>query len=105
VLGALFLRVVMDGVSKIIKSGADVFEGLIVGGVVVIAVAVTQLRQTTAGGMRLFSGALGVVAAITLALLAGMLTMLGATQTVAVGVSAVTLVTLLGYKFIESRRG
>jgi ribose/xylose/arabinose/galactoside ABC-type transport system permease subunit len=105
VLGALFLRVVMDGVSKIIKSGADVFEGLIVGGVVVVAVAVTQLRQTGHSGKRLFPGALGLVAAVTLALLAGTLTMLGARQGIAVLVSAITLVVLLGYKFVESRRG
>lgn len=45
VLGALFLRVVIDGVSKIIKSGADVYEGLIVGLVVVLAVAFTQWRS------------------------------------------------------------
>jgi hypothetical protein len=99
------LRVVMDGVSKIIKSGADVFEGLIVGGVVVVAVAVTQLRQTGQSGKRLFPGALGFVAAVTLALLAGTLTMLGTRLGVAALVSVVTLAVLLGYKLVESRRG
>jgi ribose/xylose/arabinose/galactoside ABC-type transport system permease subunit len=59
VLGALFLRVVIDGVAKIIKTGADVYEGLIVGGVVILAVAFTQ---TASGGGRLrrfFVGPLG----------------------------------------------
>src|SRR5262249_6526297 len=41
VLGVLFLRSVIDGVAKIIKSNAEVYEGLIVGAVVVIAVALT----------------------------------------------------------------
>src|SRR5204863_6688681 len=44
VLGCLFLRTVIDGIAKIIKTGADVYEGLIVGIVVVIAVAFIQLR-------------------------------------------------------------
>lgn len=43
ILGTVFLRVVIDAVSKIIKTGADVYEGLIVGIVVVIAVALGQL--------------------------------------------------------------
>jgi ribose/xylose/arabinose/galactoside ABC-type transport system permease subunit len=38
VLGAIFLRVVIDAVSKLIKTGADVYEGLIVGVVVVLEV-------------------------------------------------------------------
>lgn len=46
VLGAVFLRVVVDGVAKIIKSGADVYEGLIVGLLVVAAVAANQLRTS-----------------------------------------------------------
>jgi len=43
ILGTIFLRVVIDAVSKIIKTGADVYEGLIVGVVVVLAVALGQL--------------------------------------------------------------
>ncbi|HTN76149.1 MAG TPA: ABC transporter permease, partial [Pirellulaceae bacterium] len=42
-LGALFLRIVIDAVAKIIKTGADVYEGLIVGVVVVIAVTFSQM--------------------------------------------------------------
>ena len=39
----------IDGIAKIIKTGADVYEGLIVGVVVVVAVAFTQLRQARRG--------------------------------------------------------
>jgi ribose/xylose/arabinose/galactoside ABC-type transport system permease subunit len=75
VLGALFLRIVIDGVAKIIKTGADVYEGLIVGVVVVFAVAFSQTegrRQRTP----FFSGGLGFVAAVNLALIAGTMAVL-----------------------------
>jgi ribose/xylose/arabinose/galactoside ABC-type transport system permease subunit len=75
-LGALFLRVVMDGVAKIIKTSADVYEGLIVGTVVVVAVALTQLRRAGQGGAHFFAGAMGWVTMVNLALFAGVLTAL-----------------------------
>ena len=75
VLGALFLRIVIDGVAKIIKTGADVYEGLIVGVVVVFAVALSQIE-----GLRrratFFDGPLGLVAAINLSLIAGAMAVL-----------------------------
>jgi ribose/xylose/arabinose/galactoside ABC-type transport system permease subunit len=76
VLGAFFLRIVIDGVAKIIKSGADVYEGLIVGIVVVFAVALSQLREALAAGRRFFVGPLGIVAIVTLAVGAGLIAML-----------------------------
>lgn len=75
-LGAVFLRVVVDGVSKIIKTGADVYEGLIVGVVVVVAVAFNQLRAGGGRRRQLFPGALGIVNIFNLALLTGALTAL-----------------------------
>ena len=71
VLGCLFLSVVIDGVYKIIASGADVYEGLIVGGVVVVAVAFSQLRGGGSSRRAIFPGALGIVAIFTLVALAG----------------------------------
>jgi ribose/xylose/arabinose/galactoside ABC-type transport system permease subunit len=75
VLGAIFLRVVIDGVAKIIKTGADVYEGLIVGVVVVFAVAFSQTERR---GQRtpFFAGGMGFVAAINLALMAGAMAIL-----------------------------
>lgn len=76
--GALFLRVVIDGVAKIIKAGADVYEGLIVGVLVVFAVAFTRSSTDSAVPRRLFSGPLGVVTLINLTLLAAvMMALLG----------------------------
>src|SRR5205085_8003894 len=69
VLGVLFLRTVIDGIAKIIKTGADVYEGMIVGGVVVVAVALTQFREASKRGKRFFAGSLGIVTIFNLALL------------------------------------
>jgi len=46
VLGVLFLRTVLDAVAKIFHVGADLYEGMIVGIVVVLAVAVNLLRRS-----------------------------------------------------------
>lgn len=73
VLGVLFLRTVIDAVSKVIKVEADIYQGLIVGGAVVIAVAFTQLGHRAG---RFFQGGLGLVAAVNLSLLTFVLTML-----------------------------
>jgi ribose/xylose/arabinose/galactoside ABC-type transport system permease subunit len=72
-LGALFLRTVIDGVSKIIKAGADVYEGLIVGVVVVFAVVFTRSSESTVRPRSLFAGGLGLVTVLNLTLLAGVL--------------------------------
>jgi ribose/xylose/arabinose/galactoside ABC-type transport system permease subunit len=44
-LGVLFLRTVIDAVAKVIDVGADLYEGMIVGVVVMLAVAVNRLRR------------------------------------------------------------
>jgi ribose/xylose/arabinose/galactoside ABC-type transport system permease subunit len=109
VLGALFLRTVIAGVARIIKTGADVYEGLIVGGVVVVAVAVTQFRGTAGRGKRFLPGALGIITIINLVLLAGILSMLLAEKIGlnlrVVGISAglAVLVVLSLARFYESR--
>ncbi len=113
ILGALFLRVVIDAVAKLIKAGADVYEGMIVGIVVVLAVTLTQVRQLLQSGRAFFPGARGGVAIPTLALAAGLLAMMGSAniewfrgQTVAIGsiVGLVVLVGLATIKWLESRR-
>ncbi len=72
-LGALFLRVVIDGVAKIIDAGADVIEGLIVGVVVVFAVTFTRAGAGHTSRRNLFDGGLGLVTVGNLTLLAGVL--------------------------------
>lgn len=110
VLGVLFLRIVIDGVAKIIKSGADVYEGLIVGMVVVLAVAFAQLRGIGRSGKQFFAGPLGVVAAVNLALIAGAAAALFAQKAKLAastfgGVTALAVFGLLiGVRWLESRR-
>ncbi|HEV7999894.1 MAG TPA: hypothetical protein VGP63_08450 [Planctomycetaceae bacterium] len=75
VLGTIFLRTVIDGVAKVIKTGSRVYEGLIVGLVVVFAVAFSQTARLR-GREGFFAGALGFVAAINLALIFGVIAIL-----------------------------
>jgi ribose/xylose/arabinose/galactoside ABC-type transport system permease subunit len=112
-LGALFLRVVIDGVAKIIKTGADVYEGLIVGSVVVVAVTLTRLRQVGQQERHFLGGALGLVTAGNVALLAGVLAVLFGQKAAAkigfgpwpLGISSavVTLALLLAIRYFEAR--
>lgn len=74
VLGSLFLRVVMDGIAKIIDTGADVYEGSIVGVLVVLAVAFNQLREASDVRPRFLAGPLGAIAGATVLALLGTLT-------------------------------
>lgn len=73
VLGTLFLRLVIDAVAKLIKSNADVYEGMIVGIVVALAVTLTQVRQLVRSGGEFFPGVRGLFAIPTLSLGVGML--------------------------------
>ncbi len=97
-LGVLFLRMVIDSVAKIVKVGADDYEGIIVGFLVVLAVAFNELRQASrASGKQFFTGALGTAAIGILSLFAGTLT------TIMVGKQAGAIVfgiSLLGLAFI-----
>ena len=104
VLGTIFLRVVIDAVSKIIKTGADVYEGLIVGIVVVIAVTLAQVGQFAKGGRGLLPGALGLCAIPTLAVLCGAIVSMtaGGRIGIAAGVGAAVFLALL--RVWESRR-
>jgi ribose/xylose/arabinose/galactoside ABC-type transport system permease subunit len=104
VLGTIFLRVVIDAVSKIIKTGADVYEGLIVGIVVVIAVTLAQAGQFAKGGRGLLPGALGLCAIPTLAVLCGAIVSMtaGGRAGIVAGVGAAILLALL--RTWESRR-
>ena len=114
VLGTLFLRIVVDGIAKVIKVGADVYEGMIVGIVVVIAVAFTQSRQMRRQATPFFSGALGAVTIVNLALIAGTLAIIlgpqlmpgkSVSRVLLGGASAaVVAVVLVAARFYEARR-
>jgi len=75
VLGCLFLRTVIDSVNKIVGTGADVYEGMIVGIVVVMAVTFSQ-RGVTSLRRPFFGTLIGWAAIPVLSLLAGLSYML-----------------------------
>ena len=105
VLGTVFLRVVIDAVSKIIKTGADVYEGLIVGIVVVLAVTFAQTGHASRHERLLFPGWMGICTIPILALLTGSLTAMtaGGQAGLTTGISAGLL--LISLRIWESRRG
>ncbi len=71
-LGVLFLRMVIDAVAKLIKSGSDDYEGLIVGFLVVVAVALNEWRRQIAGTTKqFFPGTMGNIIIPVLALFVG----------------------------------
>jgi hypothetical protein len=99
-LGALFLRVVIDAVAKMVKTNPDDFQGLVVGVLVVLAVAFNELRA--GGGFRkqFFPGGLGTLNIVVLTLLAGAVTftMAGTNKPAAGGIAALAVFCLLGTK-------
>ncbi len=104
-LGTIFLRVVVDGVAKLIKSNADVYEGLVVGVVVVLAVTFSQIRQRGASTMRLFAGVQGYFAVVTLAILTTFLVLfIQGTALFASVLGGGTFVLLMAWKVIEDQR-
>ncbi len=86
VLGCFFLRIVTDAVSKIIKGGASLYEGIVVGTVVVVAVAFSQVGRKGQQRKQFFPGAIGWTAALVLGLLAASLAAVFGGRWVALGV-------------------
>jgi ribose/xylose/arabinose/galactoside ABC-type transport system permease subunit len=114
ILGVIFLRVVIDSVAKLIKSGSDIYEGMIVGIVVVIAVTFSQLRQIRASGRELFPGAMGAIAIPVLAGMIGLITAMtianvpylkGSDVWIGGAVAAVILFSLASVKLSQAARG
>jgi hypothetical protein len=113
VLGALFLRLVIDAINRIIDSSADKPEGMIVGVVVVLAVTFTQLRDLMHSGRRFFPGWQGVFSILAIAIAGTMLAMMFSTYITELkphggAVGAITFAVLglglAGVKYWESRR-
>ncbi len=105
-LGALFLRVVIDSVAKTVKTNPDEFQGLIVGALVVLAVAFNELRDAGALKKQFFPGGLGVVNIFILSLLGGVITaVMSSDHKLVIGGStaAVILAVLAIKKFLEMR--
>jgi ribose/xylose/arabinose/galactoside ABC-type transport system permease subunit len=103
VLGVLFLQVVIYGVGTVIKQEADMYQGLVVGLVLICTSAFSQFREASGPGKRLFPGPLGSTAVLALALLSGTLMSLVANKNVAISTTIATLAILAAFKIWESR--
>lgn len=104
ILGAIFLRAVVDSVARIIKTSSDVYEGMIVGIVVVLAVTFSQLREIRQSGRQLFPGLLGIVVIPCLAVTCGLVGLITAGWMAGLGGLALALVALGGWKAVEHGR-
>lgn len=105
VLGAVFLRVIVDAVARIIKTNSDIYEGMIVGIVVVLAVTFSQLREIRQSGRQLFPGLLGAIAIPCIAGSCAVLCLISAGRWAGLGGGLVALIVLVGWKLAELRRG
>jgi hypothetical protein len=103
-LGVLFLRVVIDAVAKIVKVGADDYQGLIVGFLVVLAVAFNELRGAARGTTKqFFPGLLGATTIGMLAILAGTLATIMVGRNTGAAVLTGTLVGLAAIALVQRR--
>jgi ribose/xylose/arabinose/galactoside ABC-type transport system permease subunit len=103
-LGVLFLRVVIDSIAKLVKVGADDYQGMIVGFLVVLAVAFNELRAAgRAGGKQFFPGLLGTLAIAILVLLAGTISTIMAGRNSGIAVAGLSLAVLVVVALVQRR--
>ncbi len=103
-LGVLFLRVVIDSVAKVVGSGSDDYEGMIVGFLVVLAVAFNALRAHGTARRQFFPDALGWVTIPILAALLGVVVAATSGRTAGITAVVVALAVLFSCKIWEDRR-
>jgi hypothetical protein len=108
-LGVLFLRVVIDSVAKIVRAGSDDYQGLIVGFLVVLAVAFNELRHQAAGAQKeFFPGLLGLATIPILAAMVGtvvfVLTRQNSGITAGIVTAGIVLLALIMLKVTEAKR-
>ncbi len=112
VLGCLFLRTIIDAVNKVVGIGADVYEGMIVGIVVVLAVTFSQ-RGAQSGDRRYFGTQIGWASIPVLSVLAGMSFMLffrekpwfAPSYAVAFGVITAAILVARGIMEVRQKKG
>jgi ribose/xylose/arabinose/galactoside ABC-type transport system permease subunit len=111
-LGVLFLRIVIDSVAKTVRAGSDDYQGMIVGFLVVLAVAFNELRRHSGGTKKdFFPGLLGTLTIPVLAILMGTVVFVLTQREwglvpgiVACAVVAIVLVLLKFYEVARAKR-
>ena len=100
-LGVLFLRVVIDSVAKVVGSGSDDYEGIIVGFLVVLAVAFNEFRRDAGSRKEFFPGLLGWATILALALLIGSVAAVVSGKTAGITAAAASLVVMVVLKLVQ----
>lgn len=104
-LGVLFLRVVIDSIAKVVRAGSDDYQGVIVGLLVVLAVAFNEFRRQSGEVRKQFlPGAIGLTIIPVLALLVAAVLYVLNGPTVGLFCGAMTCVLLLVLRFVEAPR-
>jgi len=103
-LGAIFLRAVVDAVARIVREQSDIYEGMIVGMVVVAAVTFSQLQQIRTSGRHLFPGVMGILAIPCLAGAIALVATITLGPTVGIATGLTSLVLLIAWKIVEVRQ-
>ena len=105
-LGVLFLRVVMDSIQKVIPKGSDDFQGMIVGLLVVLAVAVNEFRRQSGGArMAFFPGLLGSWMALILGLFLGAVAFVGHSLTAGIATGLVVFAAIVALRIYQGEAG
>jgi hypothetical protein len=101
-LGCLFLRQVIDSVAKVVKTGSDIYVGCVVGILVVLAVAFSQIKSDTGRRKKFFAGPLGLLMILVLPILIAAFLgfLMGRTQGIVTFLTV--LACLLAVKIVET---
>jgi ribose/xylose/arabinose/galactoside ABC-type transport system permease subunit len=104
ILGVVFLRAVVDSVARIVRGQSDMYEGMIVGMVVVLAVTFSQLRQIQQSGRQMFPGALGWLAIPGLSGAVALVVLVSLGVQAGIWSGMVVFIALLAWKIAEVAR-
>lgn len=105
-LGVLFLRIVIDSIDKVVPKGSDDFQGMIVGFLVVLAVAVNEYRRQAAGQrIAFFPGALGGLMAVILGGLIGCVVFVASSLQAGVIAGIIVFALIVGWRVYQRESG
>jgi len=105
-LGVLFLQLINDSVSRIIKDNSDDYLGMIVGLLVVVAVALNEFGRSGGGRRQVFfPGLLGLAVIPVLGLLVGSVIYVISGMTAGVTTFVSIVVLLTACKMVQARAG
>jgi ribose/xylose/arabinose/galactoside ABC-type transport system permease subunit len=104
VLGVLFLQEVIDAVAKVIHKQSQLYEGTVLGLVLICASVFSRFREMAGHKKQLFPGLLGWLSIVSIAMFSGLVLMMMWSRWGGVASAAAVFVALAIVKFLEVRR-